>query len=245
MMTRKKLSTGPSDVPEVSPMTPTEPIPPMDSLDSDHHPRSSRRGLVTALIAVLALVAAGVSGAALAGGGGGAGDEAALAASGSTSTATPAPRHKALKRGPGMLRGRGHLLGMGGALHGSFVVPDGSGGYRTVVMQRGAATSVSDTSITVRSEDGFEQTYAITAGTAVGADRQGVSGIAKGADVAVMGEKKGSGVTALHVADLAQFGRGIGPGGIGPGGMRMDGPDNDAPPAPTAPSATEGSADGA
>jgi hypothetical protein len=145
-----------------------------------------------------------------------------------------------------MLRGRGHLLGMGGALHGSFVVPDGSGGYRTVVMQRGAATKVSDTSITVRSEDGFEQTYAITADTAVGADRQGVNGIAQGADVAVMGEKKGSGVTALHVADLAAFGgHGFGsPGGIGPGGMRMDGPDNDAP-TPTASGSAEGSAFGA
>ena len=229
-------------------MTPTEPMPPMESLDSDHHPRRSRRGLVTALIAVLALVAAGVTGAALAGGAGGAGNDAALAASGgtSTSTATPAPGGKAFKRGPGMLRGRGHLLGMGGALHGSFVVPDGSGGYRTLMMQRGAATKVSDTSITVRSDDGFEQTYAITADTAVGSDRQGVNGIAKGADVAVMGEKKGSGVTALHVADLAQFGgHGFGgPGGIGPGGMRMDGPDDDAP-APTATATAEGSAYGA
>ena len=231
-------------------MTPTEPMPPMppmDSLDSDHHPRGSRRGLVTALIAVLALVAAGVTGAALAGGGGGAGNDAALAASGgsSTSTATPAPGGKAFKRGPGMLRGRGHLLGMGGALHGSLVVPDGSGGYRTVVMQLGAATKVSDTSITVRSDDGFEQTYAITADTAGGADRQGVNGIAKGADVAVMGEKKGSGVTALHVADLARFGgHGFAPGGVGPGGMRMDGPDDEAP-APTATGTAEGSAYGA
>ena len=236
------------------PTDPTAPLPPLgpagpdavDSLDSDHRPRGSRRGLVTALIAVLALVAAGVTGAALAGGGGGAGDEAALAASGSTatSTATPAPGGKAFKRGPGMLRGRGHLLGMGGGLHGSFVVPDGSGGYRTVVMQRGAATKVSDTSITVRSDDGFEQTYAITADTAVGADRQGVNGIAKGAAVAVVGEKKGSGITALHVADLAQLGHLFGPGGIGPGGMRMDGPDDDAP-TPTATATAEGSAYGA
>ena len=151
-----------------------------------------------------------------------------------------------MKHGLGKRRGGGRLLGMGGALHGSFVVPDGSGGYRTVVMQRGAATEVSDTSITVRSDDGFEQTYAITADTAVGADRQGVNGIAKGADVAVMGEKKGSGVTALHVADLAQFGgHGFGgPGGIGPGGMRMDGPDDDAP-APTTTGTAEGSAYGA
>jgi len=235
-------------------MTPTEPIEPidptetLDSLDSDHHPWGSRRGLVTAVIAVLALVAAGVTGAVLAGAGGAAGNDAALAASGgsSSATATPTPGGKAFKHGLGMMRGRGHLLGMGGALHGSFVVPDGSGGYRTLVMQRGAATKVSDTSITVHSKDGFEQTYAITADTGVGADRQGVSGIAKGADVVVMGAKKGSGVTALHVADLAQLGHLFGGlGGIGPGGMRMDGgPDDDAP-APTATGSAQGSAYGA
>lgn len=230
------------------PTEPTDPTEPLDSLDSDHHPRGSRRGLVTALIAVLALVAAGVTGAVLAGGGAGVGNDAALAASGgtSTATATPAPGSKAFKHGLGKLRGRGHLLGgMGGALHGSFVVPDGSGGYRTLVMQRGAATKVSDTSITVHSEDGFEQTYTVTADTGVGADRQGVSGIAKGADVVVMGEKKGSDVTALHIADLAQLGHLFGPGGIGPGGMRMDGgPDDDAP-APTATGTAQGSAYGA
>ena len=211
-------------------MTPTEPTDPTDPTEhawtrwtptSTHG--AARRGLVTALIAVLALVAAGVTGAALAGGGGGRRRRRAGRLQRHLHRHAATPGGKAFKHGLGKLRGRGHLLGMGGALHGSFVVPDGSGGYRTLVMQRGAATKVSDTSITVHSEDGFEQTYAITADTGVGADRQGVSGIAKGADVVVMGEKKGSGVTALHVADLAQLGHLFGPGGIGPGGMRMDG----------------------
>src|SRR3954452_11322730 len=112
-------------------MTPTEPtdlIDPTETLDSDHQPRGSRRGLVTALIAVLALVAAGVTGAVLAGAGGASGNDAALAASGGTpsATATPTPG-KGFKHGLGKLRGGGHRLGMGGALHGSFVVPDGSG----------------------------------------------------------------------------------------------------------------------
>ena len=197
---------------------------------------------------MLALVAAGVTGAVLAGAGGASGNDAALAASGGTSsaTATPAPGGKAFKHGLGKLRGRGHLLGMGGALHGSFVVPDGSGGYRTLVMQRGAATKVSDTSITVHSEDGFEQTYAITADTGVGADRQGVSGIAKGADVVVMGEKKG---VRRHRPARRRPGAARPPlrrlGGIGPGGMRMDGgPDDDAP-TPTATGTAQGSAYGA
>ena len=64
-------------------------------------------------------------------------------------------------------------------------------------------------------------------------------------NVVVMGEKKGSGVTALHVADLSQLGHLFGPGGIGPGGMRMDGgPDDDAP-TPTATGTAQGSAYGA
>jgi hypothetical protein len=54
------------------------------------------------------------------------------------------------------------------SLHGEFVVPDGSGGYSTVLTQTGTVTAISPTSITVRSEDGFSQNYVIpgTAGNA-------------------------------------------------------------------------------
>ncbi len=47
------------------------------------------------------------------------------------------------------------------SLHGEFVVPDGSGGYSTVLTQTGTVTAISPTSITVRSEDGYSQTYVI------------------------------------------------------------------------------------
>jgi hypothetical protein len=48
------------------------------------------------------------------------------------------------------------------------VVLDGSGGYSTVLTQTGTITAISPTSITVRSEDGYSQTYVIpnTAGNA-------------------------------------------------------------------------------
>ncbi|OBF38703.1 hypothetical protein A5724_09235 [Mycobacterium sp. ACS1612] len=54
------------------------------------------------------------------------------------------------------------------SLHGEFVEPAGPGAYVTVVTQTGAVTALSPTSISVRSEDGFNQTYAIpsTAGNA-------------------------------------------------------------------------------
>lgn len=49
------------------------------------------------------------------------------------------------------------------ALHGEFVVPDGAGGYTTVLSQTGTVTAVSPSSITVRSADGYTQAYAIQA----------------------------------------------------------------------------------
>jgi hypothetical protein len=147
----------------------TAPHEPIDALDS--HPdtprRAGRRGLVTAAVVAISLLAAGGAGAVLARGGS-SGDQATLAASTGSASASPnakapkkALKNRALKRlarpgGPG-------LMGFGGALHGTFVVPNGSGGYTTVVMQHGKASKVSDTSITVTSADGFAQTDVVTA----------------------------------------------------------------------------------
>jgi hypothetical protein len=86
--------------------------------------------------------------------------------------------HQAFGQGGGMPAGPGGQHGSGGgsgpaavgstSLHGEFVVPDGPGGYTTVLTQTGTVTAISPTSITVRSEDGFSQTYVIpsTAGNA-------------------------------------------------------------------------------
>lgn len=52
----------------------------------------------------------------------------------------------------------------GPALHGEFVVPAGRGGFTTLVIQTGAVTAVSPTSVTVRSADGFSQQYVLDAG---------------------------------------------------------------------------------
>lgn len=46
-------------------------------------------------------------------------------------------------------------------LHGEFVVADGTGGYTTELTQTGTVTAISAGSITVRSEDGFSQTYVV------------------------------------------------------------------------------------
>jgi hypothetical protein len=62
------------------------------------------------------------------------------------------------------------VAGMGNALHGEFVVPDGHGAYRTQLTQTGTVTAISDTSITARSDDGYSQTYVITTDTRRGDD---------------------------------------------------------------------------
>lgn len=52
-------------------------------------------------------------------------------------------------------------------LHSESVVKDADGTYRTVLAQRGTVDAVTSTAITVRSEDGFTRTYALTADTRI------------------------------------------------------------------------------
>ena len=89
--------------------------------------------------------------------------------------------HQAVRPGGGMpggpggpgeqhdaIGGPGPAAVVSTSLHGEFVIPDRAGGYSTVLTQTGTVTTISPTSITVRSEDGYSQTYVIpnTAGNA-------------------------------------------------------------------------------
>ncbi|WP_410611819.1 hypothetical protein [Amycolatopsis sp. lyj-109] len=75
--------------------------------------------------------------------------------------------------GGGQFRGQGGPGGgLGGgmtalreALHGDFVVSDGSGGYTTERLQTGDVTELSATSVTLTSKDGYKQTYTLDAST--------------------------------------------------------------------------------
>jgi hypothetical protein len=49
------------------------------------------------------------------------------------------------------------------ALHGEYVVSDGSGVLTTELSQTGRVIAISQSSVTVRSDDGFNQTYVIAA----------------------------------------------------------------------------------
>jgi hypothetical protein len=85
--------------------------------------------------------------------------------------------HQAVRPGGGIPGPSGQHGAIGGtgtaavgstSLHGEFVIADGSGGYSTVLTQTGTVTAISPTSISVRSDDGYSQTYVIpnTAGNA-------------------------------------------------------------------------------
>jgi hypothetical protein len=74
--------------------------------------------------------------------------------------------------GPGGALGPGgaaaHSVHDGPPLHGQVVVADGAGGYVTMMSQTGVVTAVTPDSLTVRSTDGFTQTWAAPAGQAAG-----------------------------------------------------------------------------
>jgi hypothetical protein len=133
----------------------TEQIP-IEQVWGAPEPSARRWGLreTAAAVAVAAVIAA-LGGAAI------------WAATEGTSHSFGAP-HQAFGPGGGMSGGQHGSMGgpspaaVGStSLHGEFVVPDGASGYTTVVTQTGKVTAISPTSITVRSEDGFSQTYVI------------------------------------------------------------------------------------
>ncbi|RSM43430.1 hypothetical protein DMA12_19470 [Amycolatopsis balhimycina DSM 5908] len=70
-------------------------------------------------------------------------------------------------RGQGMPGGGfgGGMTALRDALHGDFVVANGSGGYTTERLQTGDVTELSATSVTLTSKDGYKQTYTIDSST--------------------------------------------------------------------------------
>jgi hypothetical protein len=130
--------------------------------------------------------------------------------------------HQAFGPGGGMPGGPGggQHGGIGGpgpaavgaiSLHGEFVVPDGAGGYSTVLTQAGTVTAISPTSITVRSEDGYSQTYIIpnttgNAGAPFAVDDQ----------VVVRATRNGQTATVTNIGNPQQGVPGGPPGGPAP-----------------------------
>jgi hypothetical protein len=135
---------------------------------------------------------------------------------GSLSAATPAPAPQPAR--PHCLRVEpprrvGALCRRAGALHGTLVRPKPGGGTVTVEIQNGAVTAVSQSSITLKSDDGFTRTYGVTSSTSVAARRDGIGSVEVGDEVWVTATASGGTVTAIRIGDLSQAGsaRVIGP----------------------------------
>lgn len=90
-------------------------------------------------------------------------------------------------------------------VHGQVVLPKPGGGYQTVDFQRGAVSKVSTSSMTVKSSDGFTQTYAITGSTVVAAQRDGIASVTAGDQAIVIGTVSGATVTAAKIIDWTQL----------------------------------------
>ena len=178
------------DIIELGPVDATRPIGPMSLRNPTRHP------YLLAGVAVAALLGGG--GAALAAGNSG---TPAVAQNAVTSTPVPAPSPGA--RGThGVYRHLGGRFAPFGMLHGQFVVAKPGGGYQTVDVQDGQVTSVSATSITLKSSDGFTKTYVVTSSTTVDAQRDGIGSVKAGNQASVFATVSGSTVTAANVADL-------------------------------------------
>jgi hypothetical protein len=202
----------------------------------------SRRVVIGAAVAVVALL--GGAGVAYAAGGGGSGatlTSAGASPSPSSSASPPSPpniRCRVMVKGSvsskkqcppfgrfgfrpfgfpgGGPGGIGFPFGLGGgAVHGQFVVPKSGGGYQTVDVQRGKVTAVSSTSLTVKSADGFSATYAVSSSTIVDAQRDGIGSVKDGNQVYVTATVSGSTATATSVADLSLLKAKGGPFGFG------------------------------
>jgi hypothetical protein len=109
-------------------------------------------------------------------------------------------------------------------LHGEGVVKQPDGTFQTVLEQRGTVQSVSDSAITVKSEDGFTQSYTVNADTKITKIPTGDDGtrskpadgtiadIATGDTVRIAGVKDGDKATAKRIVEGASDGPGLGLG---------------------------------
>jgi hypothetical protein len=152
-----------------------------------------------------------------------------------TETPSPSPSDSAPGKGNGQVKPAKDKAPKAQHLHSESVVKKSDGTFETVLSQRGTVDAVSESSVTVKSEDGFTQSYAVNAETRIvkvpapaadGTPAKGDDGkrlkpsdvtiaeIATGDVVGVSGVKNGSDVTARKLVE----GAGTGPGnGLGLG----------------------------
>lgn len=205
---------------------------PYEQLDGGGAPAGRPRRRVPRIPVVVGLTALfglGGAGVALALGGGATSSASLSSSTSSTTVAKPAVRPHL--KGGGAL-GLGGFGGLGGnVVHGEYTVKTGST-YQTLEVQVGQVQSVSSSSITVKSADGFSQSYVVQASTVVDSQSGGISAVANKDTVRIQALVKGSTHTATDIVDTTKigasrqgFGFGMGPGrGAGPQGRPFQPP---------------------
>lgn len=100
--------------------------------------------------------------------------------------------------------GPGMKFGMGGGIHGENTVPANNGGYQTLANQVGKVTSVSKTSITIKSDDNYSKTYDVNDDTIVRSADEGISDIKEGDQVMITATVKDGKYSAVSIDDSTQ-----------------------------------------
>ena len=90
-----------------------------------------------------------------------------------------------------------------GGIHSEVTFENPEGKYQTTATQLGKVVSVSPTSITLESEDGYKRTYAVDETTVVTAGRDGIDNLQQGDSVQLTAEVKGSEARAVQIFDAA------------------------------------------
>ena len=90
---------------------------------------------------------------------------------------------------------------LGGTLHGEVTRPGADGGVETLLVQSGEVTAASGTEVTVKSTDGFSETYALANTTTVRGPAK-AAGLTAGTHVTVVAAKDGK--KALLVASTGR-----------------------------------------
>ena len=171
--------------------------------------RVPRVAIAVGLTTLFGLAGAGL---AFAAGGGGGATGASLSAS--SSTTTPAnqlpsikgPNGKSMRPGLRFGRAFGGPGGFGGqVVHAEYTVKDGSA-YKTYAVQVGQVVTVSGSSITVKSDDGYTQTYVVETSTIVDSQSGGISAVAGKDAVRIEALVSGSTQTATNIVDTTKIG---------------------------------------
>jgi hypothetical protein len=193
------MTTEPNTPPQSEPAPAGQPAPANWGDPAPAAPKKGWSGKKTAIAAGIAVVIAAGGGAAIWAGTSSA-DNAAQQGPGGFGG--PGGGQFPGQGGPGGGFGNGFGGGMAAlreALHGDFVVSNGSGGYTTERLQTGDVTELSATSVTLTSKDGYKQTYTLDGSTQKTGDvKQG------DANVTVVAKVEGQTATATSLGQALQ-----------------------------------------